>query len=127
MTTGEASGCPVNANFDPLSENFLSDPSAVLAGLPWRLNRCFDAESIGYYVITRYADIEQVVRDPETYSAAVAHAPLEPLIPAAQQILLAAGHRPQQPQATSFAVATGRGRWPCRRTANYQKGYESNE
>jgi hypothetical protein len=30
----------------------------------------FYAESIGYYVITRRADIEQVFRDPETYSAA---------------------------------------------------------
>jgi cytochrome P450 len=95
MTIGEASGCPVNANFDPLSENFLSDPYAVLAGLPLATEPVFYAESIGYYVITRYADIEQVFRDPETYSAAVAQAPLEPLIPAAQQILLAGGHPPQ--------------------------------
>jgi hypothetical protein len=79
MTIREASGCPVNAHFDPLSENF------------------------------------EFVRDPDTCSAAVAQAPLEPPISAAQQILLAVGHRPQQPQATSFAVATGRGRWPRQR------------
>jgi hypothetical protein len=96
MTLREASGCPISANFDPLSEDFLSDPYAVLAGPALANEPVFYAESIGYYVIARYADIE-------------------PLIPAAQQILLAGGHRPQQPQATSFAAVTGRGRWPCRR------------
>jgi hypothetical protein len=58
MTIREASGCPVNANFDPLSENFLSDPYAVLAGLPLPTEPAFYAESTGYYVITRHADIE---------------------------------------------------------------------
>ena len=55
----------------------------------------FFAPSIGYYVITRYAEIEQVFRDPATYSAAVAQAPLAPLVPEAQRILLAGGHKPQ--------------------------------
>jgi hypothetical protein len=55
----------------------------------------FYAPSIGYYVVTRYAEIEQVFRDPQTYSAAVAQAPLAPLVPEAQQILLAGGHKPQ--------------------------------
>jgi hypothetical protein len=36
----EPSGCPVSTNFDPLSETFLGDPYAVLAGCHWRLNRC---------------------------------------------------------------------------------------
>jgi cytochrome P450 len=66
----EPSGCPVSTNFDPLSETFLSDPYAVLAGLPLATEPMFYAESIGYYVITRRADIEQVFRDPDTYSAA---------------------------------------------------------
>jgi cytochrome P450 len=35
----------------------------------------FFAPSIGYYVVTRYQDVEQVFRDPATYSAAVAQAP----------------------------------------------------
>ncbi len=34
-------------------------------------------------------------RDPQTYSAAVAQAPLVPLVPEAQQILLAGGYQPQ--------------------------------
>jgi cytochrome P450 len=90
-----APGCPVDDSFDPLSPEFLSDPYAVLANLPQQGAPVFFAPSIGYYVITRYTDIEQVFKDPATYSAAVAQAPLVPLVPEAQQILLAGGHRPQ--------------------------------
>jgi cytochrome P450 len=90
-----APACPVDDSFDPLSPEFLSDPYAVLANLPQQGAPVFFAPSIGYYVITRYTDIEQVFKDPATYSAAVAQAPLVPLVPEAQQILLAGGHRPQ--------------------------------
>jgi cytochrome P450 len=95
MSTHSSLGCPVNHTFDPLSEGFLSDPYAVLAALPLEREPVFYAESLGYYVITRHADIEQVFRNPETYSAAVAQAPLASLLPEAQHILLAGGHRPQ--------------------------------
>jgi cytochrome P450 len=78
--TALAPGCPVDASFDPLSAGFLADPFAVLAaGKP----AVFFAPSIGYYVLTRYADIEEVFRDSETYSAAAAQAPLAPLVPQA--------------------------------------------
>jgi cytochrome P450 len=94
-TTGTGHGCPVDESFDPLSPDFLADPHAVMAGLPREEQPIFFAPSIGYYVLTRYADIEQVFRDPASYSAAVAQAPLVPLVPEAQQILLAGGHKPQ--------------------------------
>ncbi|MGH3244802.1 MAG: cytochrome P450 [Trebonia sp.] len=93
-TAGTARGCPVNESFDPLAPDFLADPYAVMAALP-REQPVFFAPSIGYYVLTRYADIEQVFLDSATYSAAVAQAPLVPLVPEAQRILLAGGHRPQ--------------------------------
>src|SRR6185437_14549360 len=88
-------GCPVHAEFDPLSDDFLADPYSILAGLPADGADVFYAPSIGYYVVTRYADIERVFSDPATYSAAVAQAPLVPLVSEAQQILLAGGHKPQ--------------------------------
>jgi cytochrome P450 len=94
-TTGAVAGCPVNESFDPLSADFLADPHAVLAALPRSEQPVFFAPSIGYYILTRYADIEQVFLDPATYSAAVAQAPLVPVVPEAQRILLAGGHRPQ--------------------------------
>jgi cytochrome P450 len=88
-------GCPVDAEFDPLSDEFLADPYAILAGLPAGGAPVFYAPSIGYYVVTRHADIERVFSDPATFSAAVAQAPLVPLVMQAQQILLAGGHKPQ--------------------------------
>jgi len=36
----------------------------------------FFAPSIGYYVVTRHAEIEQVFRDNDTDSAAITQAPL---------------------------------------------------
>jgi cytochrome P450 len=95
MTTAAGGPCPVNESFDPLSAGFLADPYAVMAALPRDEQPIFFAPSIGYYVLTRYADIEQVLQDPAAYSAAVAQAPLVPLVPEAQRILLAGGHKPQ--------------------------------
>jgi cytochrome P450 len=92
---GAADGCPVDESFDPLAPDFLADPYAVMAALPREEQPIFFAPSIGYYILTRYADIEQVFGDPATYSAAVAQAPLVPLVPEAQRILLAGGHKPQ--------------------------------
>jgi cytochrome P450 len=92
---GTAPGCPVDESFDPLAPEFLADPYAVMAGLPSAGKPVFYAPSIGYYVVTSYDAVAEVFRDPATYSAAVAQAPLVPIIPAAQQILLAGGHKPQ--------------------------------
>jgi hypothetical protein len=75
---GAADGCPVDESFDPLSPDFLADLYAVMAALPREEQPIFFAPSIGYYVLTRYADIEQVLGDPAAYSAAVAQAPLVP-------------------------------------------------
>ena len=94
MTTSEHAACPAHADFDPLSPAFLADPFAVLASLP-RETPVFYATSLDYFVVTRYADIEAVFLDPETYSAAPAQLPLVPLVPEAAQILLAGGHKPQ--------------------------------
>ena len=87
--------CPVDEAFDPLSPDYLADPYAILAALPHREQPIFYAPAIGYYVLTRYDDIAAVFRDPASYSAAVAQAPLGPITEQAQKILLGAGHKPQ--------------------------------
>jgi cytochrome P450 len=87
--------CPVDESFDPLSPEYLADPYAVLATLPHREQPVFFATEIGYFVLTRYEDIAAVFRDPGSYSAAVAQAPLGPITEQAQKILLGAGHKPQ--------------------------------
>jgi len=92
---GAAPGCPVDQSFDPLAPEFLADPYTIMAGRPGGGKPVFYAPSIGYYVVTSYDAIQQAFGDPRTYSAAVAQAPLAPLTPEAQQILLAGGHKPQ--------------------------------
>src|SRR5262252_4006766 len=88
-------GCPVDESFDPLAPGFLADPYAILAKLPSGSRPVYFAPSIGYYVVTSYDAVARVFGAPATFSAAVAQAPLVPVIPEAQQILLAGGHKPQ--------------------------------
>jgi len=106
--------CPVNAGFDPLSPAFLADPFAVLSSLP-RNVPVFYALSIDYYVVTRYADIETVFLNPETYSAATAQLPLARLVPEAAQTLLAGGHKPQPSMVSLDPPAHARLRSPTAR------------
>jgi cytochrome P450 len=80
VTTDPA--CPVDDGFGPLAPDYLRDPFAVLAGIPVDETPIFYAPSIGYYVLTRWADIEEVFRDPGTYSAAAAQLPLVLVPPA---------------------------------------------
>jgi cytochrome P450 len=106
MTLARAvNGCPVNESFDPLSTDFLADPYTVMGTLPREEQPVFFAPSIGYYVLTRYADIEQVFLDPATFSAAVAQAPLVPVVPEAQRILT--GGRPSSDLASPVARRAG--------------------
>jgi cytochrome P450 len=106
---------PVDPRFDPLGAEYLADPYAVLAGLPVGEAPVFYAPSIDYFVVTRYADIERVYRDPATYSAAAAQAPLAPLVAEAQRILLAGGHRPQPSMVSLDEPAHARLRKPAAR------------
>lgn len=75
----------------------------------------FYAPSIGYYVLTRHADIEQVFCDPATFSALVAQAPLVPLAPETLKILLAGDVGAQPNMATLDEPAHGRLRKPASR------------
>jgi cytochrome P450 len=83
--------CPVDHDFDPLSEAFLADPYAGMAGRP----PVFYAPSLDYYVVSRFADVEYVFTHPDLFSAAPAQLPLVQVVPEAMQILREGGHRPQ--------------------------------
>ena len=122
MTSTDATpGCPVRADFDPLSPEYLADPYAIMAELPLAAEPIFYAPSIGCYVVTRYAEIEQVFSDPQTYSAAFAQTPLAPLTPQAQQILLAGGHKPQPSMVSLDEPAHGRLRRPAARAFSVKR------
>src|ERR671932_879639 len=107
--------CPVHEHFDPLAEDFLADPYAVMAHLPLHETPVFYAPAIDGYVVTRYADVEAVFLDPESYSAAAAQMPLVPLVPEAAEILLAGGHRPQPSMVSLDPPAHTRLRRPTSR------------
>ena len=100
--------------FDPLAPEFLADPYAVLAELPDD-EPVFYAPSLDYYVVTRYADVEQLFLDPETYSAATAQLPLIQLEPEALKILAEGGHQPQPSMVSLDPPAHTRLRRPASR------------
>ena len=114
MKSHTHSACPVHADFDPLSPQFLADPFAILTSLPPE-TPLFYAPSIDYYVVTRYADIKAVFLDPQTYSAAPAQLPLTQLVPEAAQILLGGGHKPQPSMVSLDPPAHSRLRSPTAR------------
>jgi len=115
MAVDQRPACPVHADFDPFSEEFLADPYAVMASLPLDETPVFYASAIDYYVVTRYADIEAIFLDPETFSAGAAQLPLVKLEPEATEILLAGGHRPQPSMVSLDPPAHTRLRRPTAR------------
>ena len=105
-TDANARDCPAHEGFDPLSPAYLADPYALMSALPLEETPVFYAPAIGYYVVTRHADVEQVFRDPQSYSAAVAQQPLVPLVPEAAEILLAGGTSRSRPWSASTSPPT---------------------
>ena len=116
--------CPVDEQFDPLAPEYLADPYAIMAALPAGPaggSPVFFAPSVGYYVVTRYADVARVFSDNATYSAAVTQAPLVSLAPQAQQILLAGGHKPQPSMVSLDEPAHARLRKPAARAFSMKR------
>jgi cytochrome P450 len=105
------SGCPVHQDFDPLSPEFLADPYRFMDDLP----PVFYAPTIGYYVVSRYADVEHVFLHPQSFSAAPAQLPLVELVPEAARVLLEGGHRPQPSMVSLDPPAHTRLRAPTAR------------
>jgi hypothetical protein len=78
--------CPVAHGYDLLDPAVVADPYAPLD--EWRsMTPVFYVPGIDHYVITRYADIEHILLDRETWSASNASSPLTPVCPAAQEVL----------------------------------------
>ena len=83
--------CPVAHGFDPLSPDYLDSPYPYLNDLREAAPVHY-VPSIDYWIVTRYADVAAVFADPETFSAAIAQAPLAPLTDEAAAILHAGLH-----------------------------------
>lgn len=77
---------------DWLQQDFLVDPYPKLAELREESPVFFD-EELGYYIVTRYADIEQCLIDRTTFLAQGASSPVWPPIAEAQQVLTEHGSK----------------------------------
>jgi cytochrome P450 len=108
-------GCPVEPAFDPLTPEFLADPLAVFEALPPECRALFYAPVLDYVVVTDHGLIDEVFRHPDVFSAANTQLPLVPIVPEAQEILLAGGHRPQPSMASLDPPAHARLRRPAAR------------
>ena len=75
--TAPTGACPVHA-FDPFSAEFLADPYPTLNAMREE-GPVYYSPVLDMWVVTRYADIEAIFRDPDTFSAAIAQDPIYPL------------------------------------------------
>jgi cytochrome P450 len=81
-----ASGCPIAEGFDLLDPAMVLDPYPTLNR--WRDETpVFYAPELDHYVVTRFDDVQQILLDRETWSAANASSPLMPVCQAAQDVL----------------------------------------
>src|SRR5215218_2068617 len=68
----------VDPDFDPLDPDYLAEPYPYYARFR-REAPVFYAPKIDFWVVSRYEDIVDIVKDPETFSNARVQEPLHPL------------------------------------------------
>ncbi len=85
------SKCPVAHDYNPLDPETVLDPYPVFRRLREE-GPVFYLPELDHYIVTRFDDIEKILLDRETWSAANASSPLNPVCEEAQAIL-AAGYR----------------------------------
>jgi cytochrome P450 len=82
----------VTTDVEWLEQDFLVDPYPAFAALRETAPVFFD-ESLGYYVVTRYDDIERCLVDRTTFLAQGASSPVWPPVAEAQRILTEQGYK----------------------------------
>ena len=87
-------GCPVSqraADFDPFADGYQQDPPAYLR---WAREQepIFFNPMLGYWVVTRYADIKSIFRDNRTFSPAIALEKITPTGTEANAVLASYGY-----------------------------------
>jgi cytochrome P450 len=85
-------GCPVAHDYDPLEASTVLDPYPVFNHLRDE-GPVFYLPALDHYIVTRFDDVEAILLDRETWSAANASSPLIAPCPAAQAVLAEGFHR----------------------------------
>ena len=78
--------CPIAHDYDPLDPAVVADPYPALRHLREE-GPVFYLPSLDHYIVTRFDDIEAILKDRVTWSAANASTPLIPVCPEAQEVL----------------------------------------
>jgi cytochrome P450 len=80
------STCPIAHGYDPLDPSVVADPYPSLRALRQE-GPVFYLPDLDHYIVTRFDDIEAILKDRETWSAANASSPLIPVCQEAQEVL----------------------------------------
>ena len=73
-------GCPVTAMgsaFKPFTSPYIDDPYALMAQARAE-EPVFYSPEIDHWIVTRYADVKAILRDPQTFSSRMAQSPIQP-------------------------------------------------
>jgi len=84
--------CPIAHGYDPLERNTVLDPYPVFNRLRDE-GPVFFMPELDHYIVTKYDDVEKILLDRDTWSAANASSPLLPICQAAQDVLAQGYHR----------------------------------
>jgi len=78
--------CPMTREYDPFDPAIVRNPYPILNQLREQ-SPVFYLPDLDHYIVTRFDDIESILMDRETWSAANASSPLTPVCPRAQAVL----------------------------------------
>ncbi|MDO8277215.1 MAG: cytochrome P450 [Burkholderiaceae bacterium] len=77
---------PASALFDPFDPDYVKSPYARLALLR-ESEPLFYSPELGYWIVTRFETVRNVMRDTKRFSSTITGDPLRPLCPAARAII----------------------------------------
>ncbi|MCV7256880.1 cytochrome P450 [Mycobacterium hackensackense] len=83
----------MTARLNPFSPDYLADPYPVFEAARAEA-RAFYSEELDYWILTRYDDVKQVIRDTVNFSSDLVTTPLEPFGPVVMEELSKVGFQP---------------------------------
>lgn len=90
---GAPSGCPINHGWSPLNDDYLAEPYQIASQLRDDAP-IFFAEKLGYVVVTRMEDVEEVFMNPDVYASTNVQDPVFPIGEEAAAVLGAPDFNP---------------------------------
>ncbi len=87
------SGCPIDHHFTPLMDSYVADPYPIANQLREQAPIVY-AEPLGFVVVTRMADVQEVFLNPDVYSSANVQDPVFPICEEAAAVLASEDFNP---------------------------------